>query len=126
FRLLEPIRHHALERLGESGELEAVEQAHLAFFTALAERGDRELTGPAQADWLQTLTDDHDNLRAALERGRAHGERLRLPLALTRFWRVLGHLGEGRAWLDDALSVPGQTSPDRARALNQAAGLAWM
>ncbi|HEY7201331.1 MAG TPA: tetratricopeptide repeat protein, partial [Candidatus Dormibacteraeota bacterium] len=128
FRMLEPIRHHALELLSESGQLEAVEGAHLAFFAALAERGDRELTGPAQSEWLRALSDDHDNLRAALERGRSQppAERLRLALALTRFWRVLGHLREGRAWLDDALAAPAPASSERARALNQAAGLAWM
>ncbi|HXM57892.1 MAG TPA: LuxR C-terminal-related transcriptional regulator [Candidatus Dormibacteraeota bacterium] len=128
FRLLEPIRHHALELLTGSGELEAVRRAHFAFFTGLAERGDRELGGPAQAEWLRRLADDHDNLRATLEHGRErpNEERLRLVLALARFWQVLGHQGEGRAWFGEVLASPAPASPERARALNAAAGLAWM
>jgi non-specific serine/threonine protein kinase len=128
FRLLEPIRQHALVMLAESGELAAVQRDHFAFFATLAERGDQGLGGPDQAVWLARLTDDHDNLRAALEhgRGRPSGERDRLALALTRFWRVLGHLGEARAWFDETLAVPAPASAQRARAFNAAAGLAWL
>jgi predicted ATPase/DNA-binding CsgD family transcriptional regulator len=128
FRLLEPIRQYALERLTESGELEAMRGRHLAFFATLAERGGHELTGPSQAVWLGRLSDDHDNLRAALERSRGAGEeqRVRLVLALNRFWRVLGHVTEGRAWLEEVVAANGPATGDRARALNAAAGLAWL
>jgi len=128
FRLLEPVRQHALERLSESGELDAVAGRHLAYYSALADRGGRELAGPAQAPWLARLGDEHDNLRAALElsRTRPTEERIRLALALTRFWRIRGHLREGRAWLEDALAAPGPASGDRAGALNAVAGLAWL
>src|SRR5262249_20066733 len=38
FRLLEPIRQYAWERLAGTGELEAVRRRHAGFFAAVAER----------------------------------------------------------------------------------------
>jgi predicted ATPase/DNA-binding CsgD family transcriptional regulator len=128
FRLLEPIRHHALERLDESGDREAVERRHLEHFAALAERGGRELNGPEQVAWLERLSEEHDNLRAALAFGRDHAPEssLRLALSLERFWSLRGHLSEGRTWFERALERPGPATAERATALNAAAGLAWL
>ena len=128
YRCLDVIRRFAWERLAETGELEAVTGRHLAFFQGLAERAARELTGPGQPAWLARLSDDHDNLRAALEAGRGTGveSRLRLVLALERFWSIRGHLGEGREWVEEALSAAtglGATAT-RARAIDTAARLA--
>jgi predicted ATPase/DNA-binding CsgD family transcriptional regulator len=128
YRCLDIIRRYASERLAESGEQDEVRRRHLAFFLALAERATGELRGPGQPEWLARLGTEHDNLRAALEASTAAGpeDRLRLVVALEPFWRIRGHLGEGRKWVEDALAASGGlgATAARARALDAAARLA--
>jgi predicted ATPase/transcriptional regulator with XRE-family HTH domain/Tfp pilus assembly protein PilF len=127
FAMLETVREFALERLAATGEAAHIGQAHAAHFLALAERADPELTGPAQALWLDRLEADHDNLRAALawliERDPINA--LRLAGALGRFWRIHGHPREGLAWLERALALSEDASTAvRAKALEEAGRLA--
>ena len=69
---------------------------------------------------MERLEDEHDNLRAALER--ALGPRgsvehaLRLCGALWWFWFMRGHLSEGRRWLDEALGQTGEQAAARDNA----------
>jgi non-specific serine/threonine protein kinase len=128
YRCLDIIRRYAEERLAESGEREAIRLRHLGHFLEFAERAADELTGPGQPASLDRLADEHDNLRAALEAGRSADveSRLRLVLALERFWSIRGHLGEGREWAEEALAAStglGATAM-RARAIDVAARLA--
>jgi hypothetical protein len=137
YRLLEPVRQYAAERLEEVGEAAAVRSRHRDWCLALAERAEPELRGPDQVAWLDRLTAEHDNLRAALawslERDNpavpeddtsAAEAGLRLTGALWRFWSVRQHHGEARAWLDRALAR-GEDGPPaaRAKALRAAGGL---
>jgi predicted ATPase/transcriptional regulator with XRE-family HTH domain len=94
FSMLETIREYALERLASSGERDNLRKRHTDYFTTFAERTD-------QAQWLDNLQTEIDNLRAALT-SRETG--LRLALALGIFWQQRGHLTEGSAWLTDALT----------------------
>src|SRR5262249_25074569 len=106
FAMLETIREYALERLEQNGEVESLHQAHLGYFLALAEQAEPELTGPRQAEWLERLEREHDNLRAALAWALEHGSleaSARLAGALWRFWYTHGHLSEGRRWLEQIL-----------------------
>ena len=66
YRMLETMRHFALERIAESGEEAVVRERHLAFFLDLAEQARLPLAGPEQGAWLERLTIDRDNLLAAL------------------------------------------------------------
>ena len=66
YRLLEPVRQYARERLEESGEAEAVRRRHAEFFLALAEEAAPQLAGAHQQDWAERLEAEHDNMRAAL------------------------------------------------------------
>jgi predicted ATPase len=66
YRLLEPVRQYALEKLKESGQAEAAKRAHAQYFWALAEEAEPELSGPQQAEWFERLEEELDDIRAAL------------------------------------------------------------
>ncbi len=129
YRMLEPVRQYARERLEESGEAGEVRSNHAAFFRALAEVAEPELRGAEQAVWLERLEREHDNMRAALSWSLESGEGelgLRLAGALGDFWHARGHLNEGRRWLKEALAKGDASSASaRVRALAHAGYLAW-
>jgi predicted ATPase/DNA-binding CsgD family transcriptional regulator/transcriptional regulator with XRE-family HTH domain len=104
--MLETIREYALETLANSGELEATEEVHAMYYLTLAERGDPELFGHQQHLWVDRLTRDSENLRAALQwlLAQQHQESLlRLASSLGWFWYMCGRLSEGMLWLEHAL-----------------------
>jgi tetratricopeptide (TPR) repeat protein len=128
FMLLRVIRDYALERLIESGEAEAMRSHFAAYFLALAEEAEPQLTGAEQQAWLERLAAEHDNLRAALAwcMGEDGGEiGLRLAGALWRFWEVRDDLGEGRLWLERVLARMAARTAGRAKALAGAGRLAF-
>ena len=93
YRMLEPIRQYALEKLEGSGEAGEVHNRHAAFFFAMAEEAEPELAGPQQRMWVERLEGEHDNLRGALswvlQRGQAELG-LRFGAALWRLWFARG------------------------------------
>ncbi len=131
YRLLEPVRQYALEKLEDSGESEAARRAHAAYFLALAEEAEPELLEARQGRWLRRLRTELGNLRGAiswsLKPGNDDGEpaelRLRLAAALWRFWAVEG-FEEDKQWLQATLQRdPGGFPVFRAKAL---VGLGWI
>jgi predicted ATPase/class 3 adenylate cyclase len=131
FFMLETIREFASGRLAESPDATETAARHLAYYLALAERAAPQLTGSDQVRWLERLTEEHDNLRAALawaEQASEVDTALRLGGSLWRFWQMRGHLREARERLDRLLSLPGSVDRDaRALALEGAGGVAyWM
>ena len=127
YRLLEPVRQYALERLATAGEETAVRERHLAWCLDLAARAEPMLLGPEQAVWLTLLETEHDNLRAALTWAIQRCSPLAVQLAgpLWRFWWMRGHAGDGRRWLDAALACDRGQDAARATALNGAGALAY-
>jgi predicted ATPase/DNA-binding SARP family transcriptional activator len=122
FRMLDTIREYAVRRLEESSSADDARRAHFDYFLDVAETADHQLTGPDQRAWLHRLEAEHDNLRAAyayastLPEG---NEAIRLASALRRFWRLHGHLADGRRMLEGALAREASVSPElRAKALN--------
>ena len=127
YRMLEPIRQYALEKLNEGGEGEEVRQLHAAFFLALAEEAEPRLRGPEDVEWLKRLEAEHGNLRAALSWALEQQEAkldLRLAGALWRFWEAQGHNSEGRRWLEEALKRA-ESAPAAARA-KALQGFGWL
>src|SRR5215213_3038343 len=127
YRMLEPVRQYAQEKLKESGEAEAARRAHAQCFLALTEEAEPELSGPREAQWSERLEVEHDNIRASLSWSLEQGETeiaLRLAGVLWLFWFAEGYNSEGQRWLEHALSKDGQASAAaRARALD---ALAWL
>ena len=123
FRMLVPIRRHALARLRAADGEDAARRAHARHYLDLAERADAELRGAAQERWLGRLRADFANLRAAMgwlgEAGAAaepYGD-LRLAAAVATYCRLEGHYRDGRAWLAAALARHTDApAPLRARA----------
>ncbi|MCA1718588.1 MAG: LuxR C-terminal-related transcriptional regulator [Actinobacteria bacterium] len=139
YRMLEPVRQYGWEKLGNAvgtptvPETEQVRERHARYYLALVEAAEPELVGIEQVAWLERLTTEYGNLRAALswfldEEGAEPEERarmgLRLAAALGRFW---GHRGpsEGREWLEKGLAKSGAVPASlRAKALNEAGFIA--
>ena len=130
YRMLETIRDYAQERLADSGQARATFSRHRDWFVDLVERARSAFfSGPIQAEWVERLAADQDNLRAAIRWSHddPNGADTELGLAsgLWRFWEVRGDLAEGSAWLEQALSrLGGEVSVRRASALTGAGVLA--
>ncbi|MBV9357815.1 MAG: helix-turn-helix domain-containing protein, partial [Chloroflexi bacterium] len=131
YRLLEPIRQYAVERLEASSEASVYRARHAETLLALAQTAFDSLAGPDELTVLSRLEVDHDNLRTALRWALVQGETaraLRSSSALFRFWESRGHFQEGGNWLEQALALPATSDvlpEDRGRALNALANLCW-
>jgi predicted ATPase len=126
FFMLETIREYALEQLEEGGEAEDVQERHANYFLAFVEGLDPLFLGPEESRALERLDSEHDNLRGALRFTIDSGDVdsvLQLE-GLPRFWRMQGHFGEGRRWLEEALARGGDAAALRAKGLRTLAVLA--
>lgn len=132
YRMLDLVREYAGDRLRERVQqvgVHALGCRHAAHFTALAENAAPDLTRSGHLASVQHLESEVDNLRTALSWALGSGEvsmALRLAGSLWMFWRAAGAFAEGRAWLDEALSLrPSRPGDERARALWGAGWLAY-
>jgi predicted ATPase/DNA-binding CsgD family transcriptional regulator len=106
YRLLETIRQYAMEKLGESGEADAVRDSHRDHYTSMA----AELDTPSPAGLegrLGKFEVEIDNLRAAFAWSTEHEEiesALQLVCALQPLWTMRCRVHEGLGWFDAALS----------------------
>jgi predicted ATPase len=130
FEMLETIRAFALERLRDDGREDPVRRRHAIVYLDLAETAAPNLPGPDQPRWLDRLTIDYPNLRAAIRWSIDAGEAelaLRFVAALWRYWQQDGRLVEGTEFAESALAMPGSESPTPARlaALSAAGGIAY-
>ena len=130
YRLLETVRQYADEQLHERGAASALRHRHGDAFAAIADEawgGLRDAEG--SAIWMERLSVDNDNMRAALAWARDADQPrhlLRLAGGLWWFWWLRGDFGEGRTWLEIALDHGGSEEPAlRALVMEGAAGLAW-
>ncbi|MEV0195876.1 BTAD domain-containing putative transcriptional regulator [Nonomuraea sp. NPDC050691] len=96
YRMLDTIRLFCAERLAEAGDQRRARDAHAAWYLGLARRADPWLRRAEQLDWLATLSEEHDNLRAALRHSVQHDPETasRLVGALAAYWWLSGRRGE--------------------------------
>ncbi len=120
FRMLETIREYASARLERSGRAADVRRRHLAYYLALADRGDPLTHTPNRWSWTGGPEREGDNLRAALDWALEDGDAERalgLCGCLGWYW-FMGNQEEGRRWLRQVLEItPASRTPYRARAL---------
>jgi predicted ATPase/class 3 adenylate cyclase/DNA-binding CsgD family transcriptional regulator len=105
YRFLETVRQYAQEKLGESGEAEAVRSRHRDHYTAMAAL----LDAPARSDYqhrVEQADEEMDNLRNSfgwsIEAGDIAGA-LELASSLQPLWLSRGRIQEGLAWFDAVL-----------------------
>jgi predicted ATPase/DNA-binding SARP family transcriptional activator len=120
YRMLEPVREYAGEKLRECGEEASTRSAHAAYFLTLAETGEPRMCGRGQLQWLDVLEAEQGNLRAALAwclESPGDGEAgLRLASAVTPFWVARHRRDEDRRYLDALLASPQAAGRTAARA----------
>jgi predicted ATPase/DNA-binding CsgD family transcriptional regulator len=131
YQMLETIRQYGVARLAASDEQDQVEDAHASFFLRLAADARAGLDGADQAQWLDRLEAEHDNLIAVLARavGRRPGDAAKLAGLLWPFWYRRGHYQEARSWLEQvvcAASAQPMAGDTLAEALAGAGALAFL
>ena len=143
FRLLEPVREYARERLHLSGEAAVIRDRHRSWLIALATQAEDSWRGEGGAAWLARFDLELDNVRAALAWSKRAFNTpdgvpspdepevlaaLRLVSALWWFWLLRGQLTEGREHLAALLQIADNLGlvalPERARALQASGRLA--
>ena len=120
YRLLEPVRQYAVEKLHEAEAVQRFRSRHLDWCLALAEEAESAMLGPSQVAWFARLEAELPNIRAALGwslEAQAFERASRLAGALWPFWEMQSYLSEGGDWLEQLLV---QTSPPETNAPNQA------
>ena len=133
FHLHETIRQYAQEKLIEAGEQENIRSQHLKYFLDLSGLAEPALRGHHQMEWYDRLTDERDNLRAALQHATGSATSrsdleagLLLSARLIDYW-IDFDLREGLRWSTELIQNPvSQTIPQaRAKALIAQGYLLW-
>jgi predicted ATPase len=114
FRMLEPLRLFALDRLREAGDEPAVRLRHATFFAMLAEQLDPLTLLPDPEIWLRQQEADLDNFRSAMDWSLAAGEydlAVRITGNIAQVWEIRGGLAEVRQRVAQAMAVDASTAP---------------
>ncbi|PWJ53804.1 Predicted ATPase [Quadrisphaera granulorum] len=121
YRLLETVRQVAGNRWDDDDARRRAQRRHAEHYLSSAVRAGRGLTSGPESAWLETLSVEEANVRAAL----AHALDAQGPLllqalaaaaALPLHWWVRGQHREGVGWLRRALDATGDAAPAELRA----------
>ena len=124
YRMLDTVRHYALEKLDASGDDAAARQRHLDFYSQFVEQLRPRMLGPEQGTCMTMLDHERENILAAhawCDRSDCGAETdLRMVFALKFYWLNRGLLGLGYRVTSEALARPHAQS----RTLSRCRGLA--
>lgn len=115
YRMLGTIKEYAEQRLAEAGESTWARQAHLGYFTELAETAEPHLRRAEQVEWLAVLELEHENIAAAMRGALAAGEAqgaMRLAASAGWYWMLGGRRAEGIELTTAAAGMPGEVTDD--------------
>jgi predicted ATPase len=109
YRLLDTTRVYALEKLGDSGELEAIARHHAEYYRDLFERAEAQWERRPAAEWLGEYGRQIDNLRAALDWAFTPAGDASIGVVLTAaavpLWMHLSLMEECRGRVERALAA---------------------
>jgi predicted ATPase/DNA-binding SARP family transcriptional activator len=117
FSQLQTLWQYGRDRLGESGEADAMCARHGAYYRQMAEQAHEGLRGATGPMWRERLTAELGNLRAALDWFLARGDAdaaLSLASEMAWLWFINSDFVEGARWLGDALGATGPRRPELA------------
>jgi predicted ATPase/class 3 adenylate cyclase len=120
YGLLETVRDYTAQRLEGAGETRATRTRHFAFYAALGREAGEHLFGAGQAQWLERLDGERENVLSAF----AHGDgsdsgeaALDLACAIKYYWFNRGLLELGHRTMVDTLAQLAPDAAPRLRAL---------
>ena len=122
YRLLETMRQYALEKLGESGQADAVRARHRDYYSSMAALLDTSAR-TSHEERLEQAETEIDNLRAAFAWSRENSDielASKLASSLQPLWLGRGRIQEGLAWFDAALTDVNAHPDDVAPAVRAA------
>ncbi|HEU4318872.1 MAG TPA: adenylate/guanylate cyclase domain-containing protein [Acidimicrobiia bacterium] len=129
FRMLTVIKEFGYAALVARGDEREVADRHAAAYLRMAEQASEEIMTSKQAEWLARLTEDHDNLSAAMDHLIRSGDAEAaqgMAGSLWRFWQIRGYIHEGIQRIEESLALRDDTDPlNRARALTGLGGLLY-
>jgi predicted ATPase/DNA-binding SARP family transcriptional activator len=106
YRLLDTMRHYALEQLGRDEEAPEVHARHARYYARFVVEAERHVHGPAASEWLGRVVSELPNLRAAVGWAFSTGDletALRMAGSLSWFFARMGLLDEAARWLDEGM-----------------------
>lgn len=109
YHMLETTRQYAREKLLDSDEGQTLHEKHADYFLALAKEADREVHGPRQLEWINTLETEHDNFRTALDWNVSTYQMekaARLFNSLSWPWQLRSHFSELSEWFEKITALP--------------------
>jgi predicted ATPase/DNA-binding XRE family transcriptional regulator len=117
YRFHEIVRQYTREKLIEAGEEENIRTRHLKYFLLFSEQAEPALKGPTQIEWYARLSEERDNIRAALEWADQTDVEAGLYLSsrLHRPWDNIDSRA-GSYWLPKFLQKPESHAYPKARA----------
>lgn len=129
YRMLEPIREYA-SSIRPAEQDERLRERHFDWFFHLAKQASEGGLDRDSGHRLEQLTQEHDNIRAALHWSLARPPQgcraLELSISMHRYWYRLGLCREGAIWMQRSMEAcPGLPEELKAEALNVLGVLVW-